>query len=700
MSNYIPPQNTQLPFTFTASGYTPPSGELLFKFASGLGNLSAAIQVMQLYHDETYTYVKYCPRYVIGYADGKVQIIKGPCIFGGIRDLRSSIIGIPKITTGYGDLYASISMHLPRDIKDIGGSIRGFGSDVANLPGYIYGWQKLDLYANILMHPPKDLEASIFVKRTSGADLNTSIHAWHTKDLQARVDRVFTFDLSVTLITIQPVDLSAYLKTRYAIDLPGSLRGWAIKDLSAYIDIIFANDLNAEIHGRDDMFKDLYSRIKGRAVEVQSFLPAYLRALISKDLNSILTPVYMVNLTGYIFPVLPKHLGASIYAWHAYDLQIILNGQRLPWDLLASIVPNNNLGTISATIYSKFGTKIPSNLPASIHSWYINHLTSSIGVIAAGNLQAILIPFGYTSNLHSSIYPKMIRLSTTLKVATMEHKNLSAMINTFCVYTGYKNLSSSLYTIYKSDLFSYVKALKYSYKPISLKASVGYADTITEVDKYEISFNILESSMITFDRYTIGFNTFGSVKYLSAYIKGILRSVSLGASITAKGMDPFNVGRVQDTESVVQLSYAGVFEASEVVEMSFKSLVSDYYYSTDGDYAWKMNRLDRWILELNSYLPRNITLGLRRRLHRDTELYDLKRFSSIDEAMRHAIAYVTEYPQSDLGMNIYGSGRYNSLGATIRPIYIKAGESYLSGMLTPIEPTIIVSTEQGTVEKI
>ena len=67
MSNYIPPQNTQLPFTFTASGYTPPSGELLFKFASGLGNLSAAIQVMQLYHDETYTYVKYCPRYVIGY---------------------------------------------------------------------------------------------------------------------------------------------------------------------------------------------------------------------------------------------------------------------------------------------------------------------------------------------------------------------------------------------------------------------------------------------------------------------------------------------------------------------------------------------------------------------------------------------------------------------------------------------------------
>lgn len=713
-NEYIPPSSTQLPFTFTEGGYIPPSGKLLFEFVAetgSFGNLNYAIQAMQLYHDETYTYVKSCPKYVVGYSSGVVQIMKGRCIFGGIRDLRSSIIGLVGVSEQTADLSgiikalhhssidlsADISMHLPEDIRS---SIRPLHHVVMDFPGAIYGWQKADLYSNILMHPPKDLEASLFVKRTEVSNLNVFIHAWHVKDLGARVDRVFPVDLQAILNTVHPVDLSAYLKTRYAINLKGSLSAWNIKDLSATIDIIFAYDLNAKIHGRDDMFKDLYFRIKGRAVEVQRFLSASLRVFVDNNLSALLIPVYISNLPGYLFPVLPKDLSANMRAWHVLNLQGILNGERAAWDLLASIFPNRNLSVLSATLCSKFGTKVPSNLPASIHSWYINHLTSSIGIIAAGNLQAILIPFGYSSNLHASIYPKMIRLTSIINVATMEHKDLSAMINSFCVHTGYKNLSASLSTIYKSDLFAYVKALKYSYKPIQLSASVGHADTITEVDKYKISFKVLESSMITFDRYTIGFNVLGSVTYLSAYIKGIMQSVSLGASITAEEIETFNIGKIKETEHVVQLSYAGIFEAFEVVEMSFKSLVSDYYYSTDGDYAWKMDSLDRWILELNSYLPKNATLGLRRRLHRGTELYDLKHFSSIDEAMRHAISYVTEYPQSDLGMSIDCKGRYNSLGATISPIYIKHGDVSLSGLLTPVEPVIVVGTEQGAVEKI
>jgi len=780
MSIYIPPSSTQLPFTFTDSGYTSPTGELLFKFitkTSGLGNLGAVIQAMkpsgdkdlsgstqamQLYNDETYTYVKSCPKYVVGYSGGVVQIMKGRCIFGGIRGLRSSVVCDPSIFSQIVDLSGtikiirfgiydlsfniaahlsenimgtikpvhkvvsnlpvSISMHLPENIRgtikpvhkvvsnlpvsismhlpeNIRGIIKPIHHVVLDFPGSVYGWQKLDLYSNILIHPPKDLEANLFVKRTEFSNLNTFIHAWHVKDLGARVDRVFPIDLQVILNTILPVDLSAYLKTRYAINLKGSLSAWNIKDLSATIDIIFSYDLNIKIYGRDDMFKDLYSRIKGRAVEVQRFLSASLRGLVGNSLSALLIPVYISNLPGYLFPVLPKDISANIYAWHVLDLQGILNGQRAEWDLLASIFPNRNLSTLNATLYSKFGTKIPSNLPANIHSWYINYLTSSIGVIAAGNLQAILIPFGHSSNLNASIYPKMIRLTTIIKVATMEHKDLSAMINSFCIHTGCKNLSASLYTTYKSDLFAYIKALKYSYK-LQLSASVGYADTITEVDKYRINFTVLESSMRTFDRYMIGFSVFGSVTYLSAYIKGILRSVSLGASIVAEEIETFNVGKLQNVEHVVHLSYAGVFNTYEVVEMAFKSLVNDYYYSTDGDYAWKMNRFDRWLLEIKSYLPKNEDLRLKRRLHKGTELYDLKRFSSIDEAMRHAIAYVTEYPQSNLMGSIYGIGMHTSLGATIRPIYTKTRASYLGGMLTSVVPTIIVGIEQDGIEKI
>jgi hypothetical protein len=723
---YTPPSSDQLPFIFTEGGYEAPTGELLFRFGIGqnLGNLSAAIQVMQLYHDETYTYVKSCPKYIIGYRNGSVQIMKGPCIFGGIRDLWSNITGIEILSQtsdlsgfikvmkfdmydlsglikvmrfGTYDLSANIAVHLP---KDINYSIKPVHKVVLDFSGSIYGWQQLDLYANILIHPPKDLEASIFVKRTFHADLDIAIHAWHIKDLQARLDRVFPFDLLATIDLIRPVDLTAYLKVRYTVDLKSSLKGWCIKNLSATINSIFDSDLNIKIHGRDDMFGDLYFRVKGLAIDVQNLLGATVRGLIGKDLNATLIATYLSNLSGYLFPVCPKDISVNIYGWDVSDLQAILNGQRGPWDLLASIFPNENLRTFSATIYPKAGTNIFSNLPINIHSWEIKNLTANIGLITAGNLRATLIPYMCAKNLRVSIYPKMIRLSTVIDVATMEHKNLSAMINTFCVFTGYKNLSVSLYTTYKSDLFAYIKVLKYIYKPKSLNASIGYTDTITEVDKYKISFNILESEMRTFDRYMIGFDTFGAVKYLSAYIKGTLRNVSLGATIIAKEMIPYSFGRIEATERVVHLTYAGVFKTFETVEMAFKSLVHDYYYSTAGNYAWKANRLDRWILELKSYLPRNIILKLRRRLHKEVDLYDLRRFSTIDEAMRYAIAYITEYPQSDLNININGKGRYASLGAIISPRYVKDENSYLSGILTPVKYTIIVSTEQGDVVKL
>jgi hypothetical protein len=711
--SYVPPSNTQMPFTFTQGGYEAPTGELLFEFAaktSSFSNLNAAIQVMQLYHDEAHTYIKSCPKYVIGYADGKVQIIKGPCIFGGVRDLWSSITGIDIFSQtvdlagiikimrfGTLDLSVNIATHLPEDIKYI---IKPVHKVVLDFPGSIHGWQQLDLHANILMHPPKDLEASVFVKRTSYEDLDISIHAWHIKDLQARLDRVFPFDLSATIDLIQPVDLSAYLKVRYAVDLKGYLKGWCIKNLSGDINSIFANDLNVKIYGRDDMFKNLYFRIKGQAIEVQSLLSATIRGFIGKDLNAILIATYLSNLSGYLFPVRPKDISANIYGWDVSDLQMILNGQRGPWDLSASIFPNENLRTLTATINSMAGTNILSNLPINIHSWETRDLTSSIDLIAAGNLRATLTPYMYAKNLRASIYPKMIRLSTVIDIATMEHRDLSAMINSFCVFTGYKDLSASLYTTYKSDLFAYIKALRYIYKPKILSASIGYADTITEVDKYEISFNVLESEMRTFDRYMIGFDTFGAVKYLSAYIKGIMRSSSLTATITAEAMDPYDFGKVKTTEEVVHLTYAGMFETFETVETSFKSLVKDYYYSSDGNFAWKTNRLDRWILEIKSFLPVNSSLKLKRRLHRETQLYNLKRFSDIDEAMRFAITYVTEYPQSDLNTSIFGRGRYSSLGATINPRYVKEGGVSLSGTLMPVVPTIIVGTEQGNVIKI
>ena len=133
--------------------------------------------------------------------------------------------------------------------------------------------------------------------------------------------------------------------------------------------------------------------------------------------------------------------------------------------------------------------------------------------------------------------------------------------------------------------------------------------------------------------------------------------------------------------------------------MAFKSVVSDYYYSSDGDYAWKKDRLTRWVLSVKSVLPPNTTLRLKRRIHRAAELYDLRKFASIDEAMRYTIAYVTEYPQSNLSAVIYNSSKAVSLRANISTHYQQTSNDMLSSSITSVGNTVVVS-ERDSITKL
>jgi len=57
---------------------------------SDTGDISAAITALENgpYQDETYTYLKRCECYIVGYGVYGVQILKGRCYYGGIRDFR------------------------------------------------------------------------------------------------------------------------------------------------------------------------------------------------------------------------------------------------------------------------------------------------------------------------------------------------------------------------------------------------------------------------------------------------------------------------------------------------------------------------------------------------------------------------------------------------------------------------------------
>ena len=245
MSNdYLPPESTNLPFNFTSQGYVPDGNtSILFNFVSknNTGTLRAAINVMQPYWETTHTYAKSCPKYVVGYGSGGIQIIKGRCLFGGIRDLRGVIAGIPSsFTTGsltayinsvlntsqidlssycYAikpeDLSAFSAGHLPENISGAitGIKPKGFG----DLPTFVGGHTPGDFNAYIGVHSPSTLPADINSIRRKGIG-----------DIAGLIGMHLAVDLPSTIGIHTPSNLGSVLRVF-------SGAGGTIKDLHSTI---------------------------------------------------------------------------------------------------------------------------------------------------------------------------------------------------------------------------------------------------------------------------------------------------------------------------------------------------------------------------------------------------------------------------------------------------------------------------------
>ena len=683
------------------------------------------------------------PAYIHGWQELDLGVItKGGHLPGNIiahiRIFQTEFLDITASIHGWIEQYisAEIGMHSPENLRGI---IRPWYSDFRNLVAYIHGWQELDLGATIDTHLPSDLRgvilvlestsrdllahiksyefrdfgvitkgghlpgnltAALFAEQVTSGNLNALIHAWHIIDLSANIRAVRTRDISAQLYIIPPEDLSAYLKARLIRNLTGSVYGWAYSDLGSTINSIFSTDITASVDGRTDMYGDLGVLLKSIG-SGYSDLSVFIRCILQRPLGAIIRATYLADMLAYVFPIQPEPLQGIIHGWDTIDLQAILNGQDYPWNLTASINGSGYYRNLAAFIDSSMQVGVAGNLSSSAHGWERRDFPAYIGADTAPYLSAYLNPLLYSGDLHASIRPKMIRLTTVISIITMEHLDLSSTINVSCFGTGYSNLQASVWAKYKSDLFAYIRPTIYDYKPSLLGAKTGYASEYTEVDYLRINVTVYPTEYYTEDKLKINFYIAGVENLLSAYVRGTLRYTDFNASITAEQpVSHVYENTLKNRERVISTTYDGVFTSFQTVEFSFKSMVSDYYYSSDGDYAWKIDRLERWILDVKSYLPANTVLNLKRRLHKSTVLYSLNKFNSIDEAMKHAIAYVTEYPQANLSATIYNVGTYESLGGTINPRYTRSSNSMLSTAITPTGMTVIIGTTDGDFEKI
>jgi len=680
-----------LPFNFTETGYTAVSDNLLFNFKprGSLGSLAAAVNVMQIDSSTTYTYVKACPKYVVGYSGGSVQIMYGRCLYGGIRGLQGIIRSYDMRNIG-----ASIGTHLPSNLLAF---IAVAGMADKDFSASIHGYEERFFTARMLGgHFPVNLGAGITVRQTTSRDLNSLIHVWHPRYLTASITALITNDLFAEVFLIQPGELSAHLNTISVSNLSSNIYSWQVKNLSVYLNTMLARNLSAYVCGENDMFKNLFGRLKGYASEYKNLLST-IGAMVFINLSVIIKATYSHNITAFLYPIQPGNLRAVIKAFQIIDLQGIIIGKDYLYQLSASINPIGIFSDLKAIISCIRAYK---NINGLIHSWDTSNLNVVINLINPCVLNAYLNTIGNARSLHASIYPKMIRLTTIVKIPTMEHLDLSAIINTSCFYSDYRNLYAWIYVKYKSELFAYIRTIQ-EFTIKTLSAKIGYTDSYITLDKLKLCININPSVSYTIDRLKLNLTFLDAQTILSAYIRGTLTSESLGASVSAVAISVYTYSDLlKNREIMVDLTYSGIFKSFKVVELAFKSVVSDYYYSSVGDTAWKTSRFEKWMLDVRSYLPTDITLNLKRRLHRVTTLYDLRKFNSVDKAIRFAIDYVTETPKKDLVVEIVGVGQFLSLGGSITPIYTENDQVNLTGVIIPTAQYVVFDSLASGIDKI
>ena len=595
------------------------------------------------------------------------------------------------------NLSSIIASHPPINLR---AAIRSLQKNSKLLSAKIHVWQIVNIGLKLKgTHKPIDFLGQIFVEQRSIARLPSYIRAWHVRYLTAYLNIVYMRTLQATVLPITPVNLNGYLKVRYKKSLSSFIRGWKTNFLGASIKQIYVEHITARIYPKTDMYKNLRAMIEGSGdgyKDIRGLIVAFQWV----QLGAILRATYLTNVSAYLYAVTPIDLPSKIHVWHERFLQGILNGQNYPWNLTAQIYSKGGWKTFTANIQPRKNMETSSDLSISIHPWETILFPAYIYGENAKLLSAYLNPLGYARDLHASIRPKVIRLTTLIDIPTQIHKDLSATINYLCFRTNSRDLPSNIYIKYLSDLSVYIKAIKYIYKSKILAAKIGYTDAYLEVDKLKISINIYPNELFTENKYKIKLNLLDATIFLTAYIRGTLRYNNLSSNIVGKDVPKYVFkSTLKNREIVINKTYDGIFKEFEVVEMAFKSAVKDYFFSSDGEYIWKSNNMDKWVLSLNSILPANTGLGTIRRLHKATTMYDLKSFKSIDEAIRASIAYVTEYPQSCLSATLNNVSENRFLSSMIIPKYTKSENAGLISIITSIGNTVVVN-KKYTISKI
>ncbi len=590
---------------------------------SKTADLQSRINVVKLYKDSTYTYLKNCNKVVIGYTQEGIQILKESCEYGGISDLGGIVqhimypISLYTAITGWGSMVSNISSYLSvsyNGTKNVPSFIRSSFIETKQLSSNASGWLGVQIPINLVSVvygvPPINLPSRLNI--ISISNLSETI----TGTLYHGSSNLFS-QIPGTLI-------------RRAVTLNQVVHGWQLLQLQLQINSMVPTDLQFSINGG--------------------------KFRIKRDLR------------GHLQFIAPVLLSSAIHGWDNKSLLGSIQQVTSPYDITSFInsIPHVNLNSY---ISGKLGISIPSNLRSYLSSYRYRDLTSIINSTNPVDLKTIISVLGESRSIISSIVPKIIYMAKIFKVSLLEKLDLNSMVNCFCVASDYTDLNSYIYSTPLKDLPCMIVGWSY-----------GMADNVRNLPSYINTGNVYVEDQLQLKGFistvvehidlNVYYTTNGRSKTLSVLdvvftkrkhrdlvskIKGILQSTNLRSSITSD--IPYNFTSLPEwvnpkTREVFININNYEKRTTRFVDLMFDSLhknLMQYFYVGGENKVYRVDKNKHWTLWFTGY---SRTQNVEKYNVRKKVLFNLLKYSTVDEAVRDLMSRCAEYNKFNLSSTI------------------------------------------------
>jgi len=647
-----PPINN-IPFKFGSSGYSPPDFNAVnFSFPARFSDLKAAIVGSNLQRD----YLKHCETYVLGYNSNNVQILRHSCLYGGIRDLQVNLDVIANFFNLSGYIKSTLYGYI-----DLNESLRGWGEGTLDLQGVLKSWNRevvknLPVYMKQGETSQLDLSKYVDIFQSSYTDLNKLIKGWSTGNIRDLVNTVKPWYSANT-------DLSEYLRptTQQTSDLILDIfKIWQTKQYN----------INAMLHGWQEM-------------QLQKII----QVLHTKDLPASIRATYLNNLGVWLYAIQPVDISANLMAWAAMNLPVYIEDGPYAGDLPKYIYGIDSVD-LRARLLVRKAFEVAKDLNFRLTNLQERNLSIHLNTIQYTDLNIYLLSSRQLVDLQVKIYPKIVHIKHRINIDFLEHRDLAAVINFSCFSSMFRNLAFTIDVKQSKDLSMYIYGTDEA-NISNLRFSINTSDYMTQNTVVSQYLNIKSPTSYTTLKYKKKSTvcTINTISVLSANIGRSYLDLSLNIDGQYIHKDlgiiirPY-INRHYESPSVLQKFIILKLKNNQedfrrYVELTFNSYVNTYYYFSGNRKVYRMYRDDHWVVQVEGSKLLPVGQGFEKTKVRRKYIFNLKNYTSIDEAIRDMVDRVTQLKSVDLSAYIVGvNDRLKNL-----PINIFARRVYKSNRI-------------------